>query len=260
MSNYTIIPILSRASDIIDYIGERRGGISASELLAKFNLPKTSCYRILHTLVDCEFLSQDARTGLYHLGKKFSDYSTITDNKLHLLRKIAHPYLAELAKQTMETVKISVLSNMSCYVLDKVEGPRNIRISVDIGTIFPLHAGAASKILFSATGIHTRNMLFSKPFEAFTSKTITSQQKMINEFKRIERQGYALDLGEYIDGIGAIACPIYDYSHKIIAALSVAFATLSTKPEFVLSYLPQIQETAEAISRSFSQSCTDATI
>lgn len=260
MGNYPPVPIITRASEIIDYIGQSHSGKSASELMTKFRLPKTTCYRILHTLTECEFLQLDVHTGLYYLGKKFSDYATTMDNKLHLLQKIAHPYMEKLALETQETVKISVLSNMRCYVLDKVEGPRNIKITVDIGTMFPLHAGASSKILFMSMGNRTRNILFSKSLERFTSHTITSQADMLAEFRRIEDQGYAVDMGEYIEGIGAIACPIYDYSDKIIAAISVAFTTLSTKPETYSAFLPSLKATALTIGELFSKSCTDATL
>ena len=259
MGNYPLVPIIARASEIIDYIGQSHSGKSAGELLVRFQLPKTTCYRILHTLTEYEFLQLDVRTGLYYLGKKFSDYATTIDNKLHLLQKIAHPYLERLALETQETVKISVLSNMSCYVLDKVEGPRNVKITVDIGTVFPLHAGASSKILFMSMGNRTRNILFSKSLERFTCHTITTQADMLAEFNKIEVQGYAIDLGEYIEGIGAIACPIYDYSDKIIATISVAFTTLSTKPETISAFLPSLKATAQTIGELFSKSCTEAT-
>ena len=257
--SYQNIPIIVRASEIIDYIGENHNGKSASDLLRIFDLPKTSCYRILHTLVEYEFLIKDTDTGLYYLGKKFSDFSTIADNKFHLLKKIAHPYLKKLSQKTQETTKISVLSNRSCYVLDTVEGPKNIKISVNAGAVFPLHAGAASKILFLSMGNRSRDIILNKGLEQFTPLTITTQADMLAEFERITERGMSLDSGEYIEGIGALACPVFDYSSKIIAAISVAYATLNTDTATIESFIPHIKATAQAISVEFSKSCTDAT-
>ena len=252
-SSYSNVTMVTRASDMIDFIGEDYSGKSAAELIRKFSLPKTTCYRLLQTLVKCEFLTQDVSTGLYYLGKKFSDYATIEEHKLHLLQAVSRPYLKDLSLQAQETAKISVLSSMSCYVLDNAEGPQNIKISVKTGSVFPLHAGASSKILFLSMGNHAQSILFNKGLERYTSKTITSQSEMLVEFEKIAKQGYSVDNGEYIEGICAVACPVYDYSGKIIAAVSIVYAASSMNQATIESLVPHLKETTQNIGYDFQK-------
>lgn len=259
-TRYTDIPIVARASEIIDYLGAVRNDKSAVELLKEFDLPKTTCYRLLHTLVKYEFLAKDETTGHYYLGKKFSDYSTNINHKFYLLSKSAHQYLEKLAVITQETAKLSVLSNGCCYVLDTVDGPRKIKIAVDVGTELPLHAGAASKILFMSIGERTKHRIFQRGLEQFTSKTITTEKRMRQEFEKISRLGYSVDVGEYAAGIGAVACPVLDYRGNIIAAVSVAYTILNTNPAIIETFIPLIKEATQEISKNFSEMCFDATI
>jgi len=251
--SYPEITMLSRASDIIDFIAQDYVGKSAIDLMREFHFPKTTCYRLLYSLVQCELLIQDKESGLYYLGKKFSDYATIAEHRFCLLREVARPHLERLSLEVQETVKISVLSNMSSYVLDRAEGAQDIKISVKTGSVFPLHAGASSKLLFLSLGARTQTALFERGLSSYTSKTITTQKNMLLEFNRILKQGYSVDNGEYIEGIGAVACPLYDYSGKIIAAVSVTYATSSTSQATIDSIIPRLKEATQTIGQAFKQ-------
>lgn len=255
-SSYVNIPIIARSSEILDFIGieENNRGISASELIKKFKLPKTTCYRILNALAECEFLTKDESTGYYYLGKKFAEYYTALEHKILLLKKISYPALENLSYQSKETTKISILSNMSCYVLNRIEIPMKMKISVEEGTVFPLHAGASSKILLLSISEKSRKAYFSKNLEKFTEKTIVTEEGMLKELNTISNLGYAIDNGEYTNGIGAVACPVYDVAGNIIAAVSIAYALIEQDEEKIESFIPLVKKTAKIISENYSRS------
>ena len=72
MSNYVPVPIVDRTSMIIDIILKSPEGISASDLLNQTDIPKTTLYRLLTSLVDNDFLSYNSKAGLFGIGQKFT--------------------------------------------------------------------------------------------------------------------------------------------------------------------------------------------
>ena len=55
-----------------------------------------------------------------------------------------------------------------------------------------------------------------------TSRTITSKQKLVEEFRAIQKQGYALDHREIEEDVECIGAPIRNHLGNVIAALSIS--------------------------------------
>ena len=56
--------------------------------------------------------------------------------------------------------------------------------------------------------------------EEYTSKTITSGDKLIDVLKGVRRDGYAVDDGEFTHGVFCVAVPILDQVGDVVAAMS----------------------------------------
>lgn len=259
-SSYSFVPIISKASEIIDYTASKRGGATASEIMHHFGIPKTSCYRILHTLLRCGYLSFSDSANAYYLGPKFTCFSTFSEHKYNILREVSIPHLNRLAVSAKETAKLSILSNMECYVLQRIDGPLDVKVRVEIGTNFPLHAGASSKLLLLSLDEHTRREIIEGSLAKYTKYTITEPEKLTAELDQISRQGYSVDPGEFTLGIGAVACPVTDHLGNIIAAVSVAYTTIREEEDPVKTFLPYVKKTAEEISRDYILSSTNPSI
>ena len=71
------------------------------------------------------------------------------------LRHELHAELEQVAAETTrETALLSVLEPRRPAVLciDRVEAPQPLRLSLEVGTVVPLHAGATSKALLAFLG------------------------------------------------------------------------------------------------------------
>ena len=64
--------------------------------------------------------------------------------------------------------------------------------------------------------------VFSAGFVALTAKTIVIPSRLAEEIKRVHLTGYAVDSGEFFDGVRAIAVPVRIGDGQVIAALSLA--------------------------------------
>lgn len=248
---YAPIPIIDRMASVLDILMENPNGIRSSDLLRTENIPKTTLYRLLASMTKNGFLSYSEKTGLYSIGAKLMSLCGSVEEQANFLREIAMPHLHLLANQVRETVKLAVLSGMRIYTLATVEGDQPLRISIDPGAIFPLHAGASAKILLSTFSDAMIDHLFfnSTPYTEFT---ITSAEEMKKELERIRACGYAIDRGEYILEINAVAVPITDLSGRTIAALSVTYPSFSKETIDIPLLASQLAKTARMISEEMA--------
>ncbi len=74
-----------------------------------------------------------------------------------------------------------------------------------------------------------------------------------NEFKKqvvgIRGRGLALSSGEYFDHTFAVSAPIYDWTEKAIAAITISWTKLDDKPENINEYSVAVKEAALGISK-----------
>lgn len=250
-SNYSSIPIIDRMASVLDIILDIPNGITASELLHLLDIPKTTLYRLLSSMVQNELLSYFSETGTYTIGPKFTLTYVSMEERASRLREAAMPHLRALADQIEETVKLSVLSGLQSYTIATVESSRPLRISVDTGALFPLHAGATGKILMCSLNDAAMQRYFKSYGIAYTDATITDITEMKKELEIIRKRGYATDVGEYMPEIYAVAAPVTDCSGQITAAISIAYPSMHKDHIHMDELAAQLQQTAAAVGIAY---------
>ncbi len=250
-SNYSSIPIIDRMASVLDIILDTPNGITASELLHLLDIPKTTLYRLLSSMVQNELLSYFSETGSYTIGPKFTLTYVSMEERASRLRETAMPHLRALADQIGETVKLSVLSGLQSYTIATVESSRPLRISVDTGALFPLHAGATGKILMCSLNDAAMQRYFKSYGIAYTDATITDISEMKKELEIIRKRGYATDIGEYMPEIYAVAAPVTDCSGQITAAISIAYPSMHKDHIRMDELAAQLQQTAAAVGTAY---------
>ena len=251
-SHYSPIPIINRMSSLLNSILASPNGLRANELLRTENIPKTTLYRLLTSMTENELLTYIPTSGVYTLGPKFTAAYTSMDERAGRLREAAMPHLRFLAEQVQETVKLTVLSGMQSYSIASVEGTRPIRISIDSGALFPLHAGASGKILMCCLNDAAIQRYYSQYGIRYTETTIMTVEDMKEELNRIRRSGYAVDNGEYMPEIRATAAPVQDAAGQIIAAVSVAYPVSNQDHIDPNQLALQIMQTARTVGAAYT--------
>lgn len=250
--NYSPIPIIDRMSSVLEYVLSQRNGAPACALLRAMDIPKTTLYRLLASMTQNEFLAYHPETGVYTLGAKFAETYISMDERVSWLREVAMPYLQFLANQVQETVKLSVLSGLQSYTISSVEGNRPMRISIDTGAIFPLHAGAAGKVLLASLSEQSIHRYYDLYGISYTDATITSVDEILKELETFRKQGYAIDRGEYMPEIRAVAAPILDPAGQTIAAISIAYPAAMQDHIDIPQLAAQIIQTAQSIAAALN--------
>src|SRR5205085_2070381 len=56
----------------------------------------------------------------------------------------------------------------------------------------------------------------------FTSKTITERAALLQQLKTAVENGFAVDAGEHVEDVRAVAVPIKDYTGHVVGSLAIS--------------------------------------
>ena len=162
----------------------------------------------------------DATTRLYSLGPSVLELAAAYRSQLDI-RVLELETMRDLVATTGETSTLSVLHNDRRVYVDQVTPNREVRMTVEVGASFPLHAGASSKAFLAWLPEDRRRAYLKTPLEPLTGATIVDPQELSRELSRIRQQGFAVSLGERQAGAGSVAAPLLDEQLSPVAVLSI---------------------------------------
>ena len=210
--------------DMLFLLEQRPNGATIRDLVEQLRLPRTTVYRILNTLQFHEIVRR-SYDGTYRLGSRLLALAAraVSESKDYDLAAISVPHLRQLASETGESCKVSMVDGGEILVIAAVDGKREYALKVAPGQRLPMHAGAASKVLLANLPKSDLSDRLHGALVRYTERTQTDSRKLSAELAKIRRQGWAQDKGEYVPSIHAFAAPIPDRRGHVIAALSVPF-------------------------------------
>jgi DNA-binding IclR family transcriptional regulator len=193
-----------------------RGEVRAEELSLLLDTPTSTVYRYLRTLTEFGFV--DRRDGRYLLGPRLVIGTGANVTSEQLIR-IADPVLQYLVAETGETAVITRRIGLSAVCLHQVESSQPLRVSLQPGSISPLHAGAIGRVLLAFATPEIIDAAIDRGLEQVTPAT--PDEAVLRETLADTREtGLARSEGELISGTVGIAAPIFR-DGGIVGAVSV---------------------------------------
>jgi IclR family KDG regulon transcriptional repressor len=218
---YLINSIL-RASNILKCFSGDKTHFKITELARHLGLDRSTTYRILLSLEKAGFVQKDEESGTYSLGLAAFEIGSAYLMQTDLIQA-SKPIMADLASKVQETVHLAVLSDIEIVYVDKVDSPRTLGVMSKLGQRGPLHCTSLGKTLLAFQPEDEQERIIQKiRMNPFTSRTITSKQKLIEELRIVKKQGYALDRREIEEDVECIGAPILNHLGNVIAALSIS--------------------------------------
>ena len=193
-----------------------RGAIRADELATLLDMPQSTAYRYLRTLTEFGFL--DRHDGRYRLGPKLviGSGSRVTSD---LLIRLSEPVLAGLVERQSETAVVMRRVGLAAMCLHQRESRHGIRVALEPGGTYPLHAGAGARVLLSFAPADIVEEVVAQGLEALTPTT-PSERQLRTSLDEIRQRGIALSEGELIDGSVSVAVPVFR-GDGIVGALAL---------------------------------------
>ena len=217
-----LITSLQKGLNVLCCFGFDEETISAREISKRLNIPLSTTYRYLETLEERGFLAKDSDIGNYRLGFMIFQMGNISSLQINLIN-VAVLHMKSLASLSSETVLLTIISGWKTLCIESIEASRRVKLTLERGSSFPLHAGAPSKILLayqkdSFIDYFLKNVVLTK----YTDNTITDPTLLRKELQTIREQGFAFSKEEVDLGVCAIAAPVFYSKGKIAAGITVA--------------------------------------
>lgn len=205
-------------------------------------------HRILRSLAARGMVVPDPSSRRYYLGPAASALGARAFRDSDL-RSCALDLLRELREETGETATLTALVPGGRVYLDQVEGTHEIKMTVELGRRFPLHAGSSGKCMLARLPESTREKELAESLPAVTENTVTDARELRVELGEIREQGYARSGGERQADAGSVAAPVFGMAGEVVGAISVCGPRYRVTEEFVEKIAPRVVDTAERISR-----------
>ncbi|GAB3564961.1 IclR family transcriptional regulator [Amycolatopsis endophytica] len=224
--------------------GPRYLGVSA--ISRELGLSKAVVFRILQSLVSRELLATDPDVNGYRLGQAAAALGASALRRFDA-RTVATPILRRLRDETGETTTLSGLVGDERVYLDQFESPREIKMTVEIGRRFPLHAGSSGKVILAFLPEERQEALLHRPLDSLTDKTITDLGALRTALAEAAREGVAVSLGERQAGAGSVAAPLFGPDGEVHGSISICGPQYRFTPEAIDRYRGLVRAASDEI-------------
>ena len=243
----------AKGLSVIRSFGPESKRMTLSEVAERSALTRAAARRILLTLLELGYVSQEGRN--FALTPRILDlgYSYLSSMPL---ASLAQPVMVDLGNRFNHSVSVAALDGTEVVYLLRVP-KRNLLNSPGIslaGMRLPAYVSSMGRVLLAALpSPELKAVLDASDLRALTPKTVWQRAALEEEIRKCGRQGYSLIVDEMEEGLSAVAAPIIDASGRTIAAMNIAFNTGVVKRQELLgSILPELRQAVARLNSILS--------
>lgn len=222
----SLIQSLDRALDILEIVRDSSESSRSMDIAEKMGLRVATTNNILRSLYQRGYLAQDENSR-YTLGPEcFKLYQDASDSFEELRRIVSAP-VKELAEKSGDTTFFGSEYYGTLYCVAISVGGGQLVVSNTQKWLDLLHCTAAGKVIIAEKGVEWYKKVCAKKEPVkLTSRTIVTCDGMAREIEKIQRDGYALSIGESAEEIAAIGVAAYNNDGTFVGALAQAFPAI----------------------------------
>jgi DNA-binding IclR family transcriptional regulator len=215
--------VLEKTLRVLDLFTVERPSWSATEVARELEMPTATAHRIVRALEARSYLAKvDSR---YRLGFAAIDLGRRATASMDLRARLGG-VLRELARTTAETALLTVYdeSRHGSLCVDRIETTHSLRLTIEIGRVTPIHAGASAKALLAFLEQPIVDEILSRDLEALAPGTVTDAKVLCGQLDEIRERGWASSYEENNVGAWGLAAPII-VGERVVASIGFAAPT-----------------------------------
>jgi IclR family pca regulon transcriptional regulator len=238
---------LAKGLTVIRAFARDHAALSLSEVARSAGIPPATARRCLMTLEELGYVTRSGRDFL--LRPKVLELGAAYLESMDIER-ITRTHLEELARQTSDSAALCVLDGVDIVYLARTSVRTLLRLEAHVGSRFPAHATSMGRVLLAGLSPERLNHYFDNAtFDALTERTVTDPARLRALIEDCRRVGYAAVEDELAYGVIALAVPVFDHQHRVVAALNSSSHTRrTTRTRLVRERLGMLQQASREIS------------
>jgi len=220
------------------------------EIVAASRLTAPTAYRVVNLLVSLGLLDRDGERR-YREGSRMLELCFATVSAA-AQRASRHQIMCALAEDLGENCHFCIQQGAEVVSVDHAESHHVLGLRIERGARLPLHCTAAGKMLLALMPASSRNELVATlKLERFASRTITDRDRLVAELVRIEREEHAISECEALEGVTALAVPVYARSGRLVGTLLVNAPMIRRSTAELKRFLPRMRKAAASLGATY---------
>ena len=242
---------LQKAMRILFHMGQNGPEMGITQLALALSLNKTTVHRLLNAMEKFELIEKTPDSDRYRLGLKLHELGTRALES-RTLRSEARRFLAELARESRESISLAVPMPGGIMCLDRVDSAHTvITVRTPVGARFPAHCTAVGKAVLAHLPTETIDAILSaNGLRRYTPSTMVSISNVKENLRQIVQRGYALDNQELERGLSGVAAPVRTVEGRVVAAVGMAGPSPRFRGKELAEKIAMTKEAAAKIGAS----------
>ncbi|MCU0560764.1 MAG: IclR family transcriptional regulator [Desulfobacterales bacterium] len=223
--------------------------LALEEFVTLSGYKKTSCFRLLKTMLGLEILERGPNSKTYQFGPQLVSIGLAALKNMSLI-KTALPVLQALRNETHETVNLSMRDGNEIVFVERLMSNYIVNPNINVGDRLPVYCASMGKaILAFMRAEHAEELIGQLNFQAKTKRTITTAAALKKELNEIRKNGVAINDEELEKGLRGVAAPIFNHTGEAFAAVNVVWTTARHPSRKMFDrFTPTVVAAAEKIS------------
>ncbi|MEU0841394.1 IclR family transcriptional regulator [Streptomyces sp. NPDC005962] len=238
--------VLGKISEILNAFTLARPSMSLREIQQQTGLPASTVQRLVTNLVAHGFLDRSEDT--FRIGVKMAYWAAAAAKDLDIL-EVINPALKDLRDRTGETACFFRSEGAQRVCIAVAETSHALRREMSVGKIAPITVGSSGRVLL-AWDPDLAERVLREELPQLTESTVTDRDELRGLVQQTRSEGYAITVGERIDGASGLAAPVFDSAGDLVGALMAHGPTLRMPYERCVEWVDLVVEHAEQITRA----------
>ncbi|KAB1083222.1 IclR family transcriptional regulator [Neorhizobium galegae] len=206
------------------------GPLPLRDIAAAAGMPPSKAHLYLVSFVKEGVAFQDPVTGHYGLGRFAIQLGLSAIRQLDVV-EFAREELAALQRTAGFATYLSLWGDRGPGIVSKVDGERQGSLAVRLGYVLPLLTSATGQVFLTyldeseTMAVRQDEIAAAKRDSsddaASLSPRVTTTKEIQKIIETVRHQGYAMTVNSINSSFAAIATPVFDYSGRIVATMTV---------------------------------------
>lgn len=209
------VTALARGLDILACWGPNEKWLTSTELAHRTQLPKPTVARLTYTLCVQGYLRHSRDTGKYALGDGVVALGITMVSNLKL-RRIARPYMQDLADRYDASVSLGIRNDLSILYVENCRSGAPLSLGLDIGSRIPIAQTAMGHALLCVLEPKERDRLLAEIRQDDRARWPETQQAIEASRAHWRERGFTIVVRGWQSDIGGVGAAIRQPDGNVI--------------------------------------------
>jgi DNA-binding IclR family transcriptional regulator len=243
------VPALEKGLAILEVLAESPVPMTLTGLSRALNRGSNEIFRMVNYLEEKSYIVRDAAGG-YRLTLRLFGLAHANDPVRSLIRAAA-PEMKRLSEESGESCHLGALDGTQLVVLHRVEGPRPVRLAVEVGGRFSVLNTVSGRMLLAGLPEEDLTRFLHKD-PAFASLTKAAQARLLTRLQAIRQEGISTAVNESIEGVVDAAVAIGRPGTPLHATIAISALHSPKRIPDPMRFAEALRACAERISQFLS--------